>query len=121
MNEERLMRRIFGESKWRNKYEFDWCDLCDCAIVICNEPECHGTTCNCTGCEKCINDADYKDFENVKNRVEFYLTEDEIKIYHKARRIKELIMHTIGMGDKEIDFQKLKAQGHLSRSDEEMF
>lgn len=102
-----------------NKYSVGWCDLCDCAFIACFELNCHGSTCNAGGCDKCKDDFD--EFNTYKTQVENYLTDEEKTIYNKCLRIKDFILSTIPRGDKQIDFKKLQQNGRLSKSDEKVF
>ena len=103
--------------KWKNKYRIDWCRLCRTAHIVC--PDCFNTTCNCGGCPKC--DKDFKEFDEYKTRVEDYLTDEEIKIYHKCEKLKDFIIYSIQNGQKEIDFTRLLIEDKYSEITEEMF
>jgi hypothetical protein len=67
--------------KWEG-YELIWCDLCRTAAIVCSF--CHNSSCNGSGCEKCLKDherfpkkdynRDYfiaKDGEEGKTTIEF--------------------------------------------------
>jgi hypothetical protein len=110
---------IFGE-RWKGKnreYSVSWCDLCDVAIISCED--CHGSTCNCMSCEKCSED--FEEFCKYKRCVEDYLTGEEIKIYQKCLQIRKHILETIQIGEKEIDWNKLNERGDLSEWECGMF
>ena len=119
MSESELLDDIFYGKKWRGKYKVSWCDLCDTAIITC--PKCKNGSCNGGGCEECINDKDSIEFNEVKTRVEDYLTEEEIKIYQKCLELKKYILETVRDGDKEIDWNKLDKNGKLSDWNRKMF
>lgn len=115
--EEKSMRKIFGAPKWKDKYEVDWCHLCNCAIIIC--PECKNSSCNCGGCPACVED--HAVWKQVKTNSTEYLTPEEAKAYQKGLRLQHFIVDSIERGQNSIDWQALKADGRLSKNDEEMF
>lgn len=104
-------------SKWKEKYELSYCNICECIIVVC--PECKNTTCNAGSCSKCYDDFD--EFNGLKNQVWEYLSEEEYKVIEKADWIKKYIIEAMEMGLTKIDWQKFKEEGKLCRLSEEMF
>lgn len=84
-NEEKLLNEIFGNASknypepennlpenWKG-YKIRWCGLCGAHVIGCNDPNCQATSCNGTGCEKCLND--FKDFDKFlkeQNMFEIY-------------------------------------------------
>jgi len=110
MSEKILNEIFFG--KWKGKYTVDWCDLCDTAIIIC--PHCNNSSCNCGGCEICINDPDAKEFNECKTRVQDYMNEADRLAYERGLRIKKHILQTICKGEKSIDWEKLFQNGELN-------
>lgn len=121
MNEKELLDRIFDGPKWRNRYYVDWCEMCDTAVIACLEENCHGTTCNCGGCKVCSNDQDYQDFDKAKTRIWQYLNDDERKVYDKARWLKKYILESLKDGEYEINWRRMKEEGHLCGIAEQMF
>ena len=117
MNDNQLLIDPFLD-KWKDKYPITWCDLCDTAIIIC--PECHNSSCNGGGCNKCINDPDAKEFSECKTHIWNYLTEDEKIIHEKGLRIKKHILETLSRGEKHIDWKLLRERGELSQHEEEL-
>lgn len=115
MNETKLLNHIFGYEKfWKNKYEVDWCDHCDEAIIICSE--CQNSSCNGGGCEKCKDD--FTDFTKfAKHNVMSYLNEEEKKIYQKSLLIKSNILTTLRDGKYQINWKQLYEDGELSDND----
>jgi tRNA U54 and U55 pseudouridine synthase Pus10 len=119
MNEDRLLKEVFGGKKWKDKYFVEWCDLCDTAIIICLDPNCGGSSCNGHSCEKCHDDI--TEFDLCKTKVQDYLSKDEIRIYEKSLRIKKHILETLAKGEKEINWKKLQSNGELSAWEEQLF
>lgn len=118
MNENDDLYYMLGEGKkWKNKYKVTWCDLCNCAIIIC--PECKNSSCNCSSCDKCYDD--FGEFYKCKVNVSNYVTEEEFKVYSKCLSIKRHILESLREGEKEINWKNLKKLGKLSRNDEEIF
>lgn len=105
----------------REKYEIDWCQLCDTAVISCGQPGCDGTTCNGTGCQICSADQDYQDFYTAKTRVTAYLTEEEKQTYYKIRQLQKFILKSLSRGELKIDFKALKESGRLSENDKGLF
>jgi len=105
---------------WKGKFKVEWCELCDTAIIVCPEENCTATSCNCTSCEKCHEEM-LSFSKVVKVGVYDYLTDEEIEIYRKARRLKEFILYSIHDGDKEIDWLKLQEDGRLCQNDLTVF
>lgn len=115
--EKEMLDDVFGIKKWKGKYKVEWCDLCDCATIIC--PACGLNDCSCGGCKEC--GKDHKEWRKVKNTVHHYLNENEKLIYDKCLRIKKHLLESIGKGENEINFKKLQAGGNLSSNEEIMF
>ena len=122
MSEETTMNELCN-GKWKAKsgreYVINWCYLCDCAGFSCLEKDCHGSTCNCGGCDICGPDQD--EFREYKTSIYNYLTDEEMKVYEKCLRIKKHILETIPEGMKEIDFKFLDKEGKLSQNERVMF
>ena len=89
MNEDQTLRKIFGGAKWKDKYDIDWCNHCNVAIIEC--PECHNSSCNGGGCSVCGEDKDHNLFYNTKNSVLDYLSEEESKVYMKCLQLQKFI------------------------------
>jgi len=114
---------IFGEPlEWKG-HKFNWCDLCDCYSISCPnanvEPKCFGTSCNGGGCDVCS--PIFEEFHRIKNHPTQYLTEDEIKVYHKINYLKGFISDMLVAGQTEIDFKMLEANGEFSRHSRSFF
>lgn len=112
-----ITKNILVCEKWKDKYPVGWCNLCDCACILCES--CENSSCGCSHCDKCS--LDFGEFNKSNICVEDYLTEDEIKVVHKARRIQQFIVETLSSSEPQIDFQKLKEKGWLSKKDIEVF
>ena len=93
MSEKDVLEDIFDDGRrWKNKYKVKWCDLCDCAILIC--PECKNSTCNGGGCKECHEE--FSTFnKKVKSNVHSYLTDDENRVYEKCKTIQEFILESV--------------------------
>jgi len=117
MNEEEAFETLSYQKKWKDKYGVSWCDLCDVATISC--PYCPASSCNGQACDSCFDDID--EFNRKKTRVEDYLTEEEIKAYHKSLRLKKFIVISMRDGDSEVNWKKLKSEGKLSDIDCELF
>ena len=104
--------------KWKDKYIVDWCDLCRTATIRCSD--CKNSSCNGGGCPNCLDD--FVEFNHqCKTSVENYLTEEEVKIYHKCLQLKKFIIKTLRNGDKEINWLELDKRGELSKYDRQFF
>lgn len=108
--------KIFRD-KWKDKYYIDWCHLCRTAYLVC--PKCGLGSCSGGGCDECV--AEQKEFYEYKTRVEDYLTEEEIQVYNKCERLKDLIMESISRHEPIVNFKKLRSEGNFSQIDEELF
>ncbi len=106
----------FFKKYWKS-YELFWCDLCGCASIVC--PSCKSGSCSCGGCEKCISDV--KEFDTCKNSLRDYLTPAEQETSEKIWQLKKHILNSLELGEKEIDFQKLKETGGLSQNEEQLY
>lgn len=104
---------------WKGKYTVNWCHLCGCAHIIC--PDCKNSSCNGGGCDSCITDELLYSCGKFKIYIEDYLSPEEIKIYHKCEKLKELILECIAEYDSNIDFKRLEQEGKLSEITKEMF
>ena len=113
MSGERLLDEIFGE-KWVSStgrvYTVTWCNLCDCAIIIC--PKCKNGSCNGGGCEFCTED--WPEFSKFKCNPSYYLNESEKNTYFKIEALRKFIKESIVLGDYEINFDKLNRLGSFS-------
>jgi len=49
-----MIKRIYPGIQ--GDYEITYCNLCQCDIISCLDPNCHGTLCNGGGCDKCHDD-----------------------------------------------------------------
>lgn len=106
------------DKTWQGKqglYTVIWCDLCNAATIGCLETDCHGSTCNGGGCDKCKED--HAEFATYKTNVYHYLTKEEREVYDKALSIQQFIMNTVPEGMKELDWKKLDDAGCLSDYD----
>lgn len=123
MNEEALLRKIFGDDqKWQGKhaiYNLDWCALCRTASIHNPNCDCHGSSCNAGGCKFCREDFDV--FHKCKTTVREYLTEQECAAHDKALRLIKWILESLTLGEQEIDWKRLKTTGQTSRNDDEVF
>jgi hypothetical protein len=119
MNEEKYLKELMGvkEPLYKEKYELDWCDLCEAIIIKC--PDCEGTSCNCMGCEKCL--PDQREFDKHKNQPSQYMTEDENKAVDKHRRLKKYIFECLRHGFDEINWEWLYREGKHCQSDFDVF
>ena len=104
---------LFG-TQWKNKYNLDYCYLCDTAVIIC--PVCNNGSCSGGGCDECK--VDFIEFLRLKIHPEAYLTSQEAISYQKGIRLQKLIVESLGRQEKELDFTHLKEQGYLSLNDE---
>ena len=116
MTEDDCLSKIFGQ-RWKandgTEYIMWYCDMCECFSIGCNNKECHGSSCNCGGCDKCIKH--HEEFNKYKISIKDYLNEEEKKIFDKIRQIKKHMKESLFDGDKEINWKKLKEQGKMSR------
>jgi hypothetical protein len=110
MTEKDMLDDIFSKGKWKNKYEVSWCDLCETAIIVC--PVCKNASCNGSGCEECMKDAD--EWSKTKHLLEHYLPLNEVLIYKKCQDLKEFIVQSLQQSQSEIDWKKLVNEEHLS-------
>lgn len=104
------------ELKFKGKYHVHWCGLCGVATICCEK--CNGSTCNGHGCEEC--NQDFDEFNQGKRHISDYLKQEESEIYRKGLELQRFIRHSLGRGEKEIDFKKLKEQGHFSNRNQEI-
>lgn len=102
---------------WRGTFKLSWCDLCECASIIC--PDCKLGSCSAGSCEKC-HDA-FTEFLEQQITVESYLSPEEAEIYRKGIKLKQLIFDSLGRGETQIDWKVLHERGELSRHDEKVF
>jgi len=118
-SEESLLRKIFGENKWKEKYTIDYCDQCETFMVSC--PVCNFGSCSGGGCKECHDDT--IEFHNTikKTNISDYLTEEEKLTFTKIHALKRHMWDSICLGESEIDFDKLKEDGKLSQVTEELF
>ena len=123
MNEEKLLRKIFGDDqKWQGRhalYDLDWCALCRTASIHNPNCGCHGSSCNAGGCKNCGEDFDV--FHKCKTTVREYLTEQECAAHDKALKLIKWILESLTLGEQEIDWKRLKTTGQTSRNDDEVF
>lgn len=114
-NESDFLDDLFGEASgqnlWKNKYKISWCDLCETYSISCLEENCHGSSCNGGGCEKCSEIT--ADFNSAKTRPVEYLSEPEKIVARKIQFLKKYILESLKMGDYVIDWQKLETAGIL--------
>jgi hypothetical protein len=117
MSEKELLDDIFEKGKWKDKYTVSWCDLCETAVITC--PVCKNSSCNGSGCEECMKDAD--EWSKTKHLLEHYLPMNEVVIYAKCQQLKRFIVKSLKQSDREIDWSKLLEKGELSSYDEFIF
>ena len=121
--EEAMLDDIFGDNGsrqlWKGKYRVSWCGTCRTAYIACVEPNCDGTSCNGGGCEKCHED--FVEFHTCKTSIEDYLSDDEIETYRKIIHLQSLILESLRMGDKEIDFEKMNREDLLTEYSKKLF
>lgn len=98
--QEKISNDIFGWPMWKNKHKISYCQKCDRVILIYSC--CKNTSCNCGGCEKCLNDPIVKEFDSAKHNVKSYLGDEEFKIYYKGQRLKKYIQESLGVKKKLI-------------------
>ncbi len=109
---------IFESRRWKGKYKITYCEMCDSASIVC--PICNSGSCSCGGCPECLEDMrEYS--ATCKDRVQNYLTEEEKKIFEKARRIKQHMMDSLRDGETKINFKERAATGKFSQTEREMF
>jgi hypothetical protein len=77
-------------------------------------------TWNGGACESCSSDFD-EFIQTIHYRTENYLSDNEIKIYRKVRKLQELIVRSIKNGEKKINWEVLDKSGELSKNEEELF
>ena len=113
-----------GEKKlWKGKnatYEVSWCSLCQ-VFSIQKEGgcQCHGSSCNATGCPKCLKDFDL--FRQGKYRLTQYLSEKEFIIYQKVIKLQNFMLNSLSAGEKSINWKNLVERGEFSRNDKQTF
>lgn len=117
-DEQKLLRQIFDEDYQWKGCELDWCSSCEVASISC-PAGCHGSSCNCGGCEVCI--PLHQEFSQSKTHVRDYMTEEETKAYMKGLKLRKLILESLNLGETEINWQRLYETGELSQHDEEVF
>lgn len=118
--EQEVLDLIFGtEDIWKDKYRIKWCGMCEAAIISCLEDNCNGSCCNGNECEKCA--PDFEEFSKANTQIEDYLTDEEIAIYQKGQRLKFLIIKSLAMGDKEINWEEMSRKGILCDNDHKIF
>jgi hypothetical protein len=119
MNEQDILDDIFGDSKWKDKYPVKWCDSCDTFIIGCTEELCTGTSCNGGSCEKCH--SDHLEFNKAKTSPIEYLDDNEKKTYLKIHFLKQYVKDSLVLGEKEINWKRLKDEGRICVEAEELF
>ena len=122
MSEEALLNKMFRTNTWMGKqgeYLVNWCELCETYIIGCLDKNCKGTSCNCTGCDKCIKD--HEEFNKSKTSPFQYLNEEEKVIYQKIEHLKRLIPKSLKRGEKEINWQTAESEGNLCQMDYKLF
>ena len=119
-NEDALLNDILNNHpRWKG-LKLWWCDLCETASIGCNNPECHGSSCNAMGCESCI--AIHKEFnKEYKTTLHEYLSHEENQTVRKAHQIQKFILESLAIGEKEINWKRMYETGHLSQQDMEIF
>lgn len=99
-----------GYPKWRG-YDVMWCDHCGTYIICCKDPECHGSSCNGGGCDKCHQD--HLDFLKLKHRPEQFLSESEKAACQKRWWLKKYMKECFKLGVEPIDWRALHEKGCL--------
>lgn len=117
MSEEEIMDDIFGGGKWKGN-KFWWCDMCDTFSIGC-PVKCTGSSCNGGGCPECIEL--HKDFHKAKTSMTDYLNQSEREVYEKIRWLKKYMKESLEQGEYEINWKRMKQQGHLCKITESMF
>lgn len=106
-------------NKWKGKYVVSWCHLCNTASISHHGCPGHGSSCNAGGCPDCIED--FKEFNKLKTTVEDYITEEEAKTWEKCLRLRKHIVESLQRGEKQLYWEKLAKEGHLSQNERQMF
>jgi hypothetical protein len=119
MSEARLLRKIFGGTTFRGKYEFDYCESCETFTIIC--PKCENSSCNGGGCNDCMNDPDNQEFCKGKHAVQWYLNEAELETFLKIQLLKKHLEECIQHGFTEINWKWLKDEEHYCEYDKKFF
>ena len=95
------MNTLFNTKEWKNKYDVSWCTACESAIIECKK--CLNSSCSGLNCNDCKDDfLEYNSI--VKNKVESYLSEDEIKVFNKIKKLKRFIIESVRDSKTEIDW-----------------
>ena len=120
MSEEDTLDDIFnGGKKWKGKFRLWWCDLCDTFSIGC-PAKCTGSSCNAMGCPECIET--HQDFnKNAKTNPKDYLNPAEQEVYEKIFWLKKYMKESLLESEYEINWKRLKQQGHLCRHSEKIF
>ena len=118
-SEQEVLGDIFGHDKWLNQFKLWWCDLCDTFSIGCNNDQCHGSSCNTSGCSECT--PIYEDFHKAKTHVWEYLSADERKIYDKIFWLKRYMKESLSAGEYEINWKRFKEQGEMSKNTSALF
>lgn len=100
------------------KYRIIWCDLCNTYSAGCPDPKCHGSSCNCGGCKKCLKDLE--DFKKLHPRPDYYMTKEEQKIVEKYYRLKSLLKTCLVKNQSGLDLEWCYYNGKFCDNDWEL-
>lgn len=118
MTESEQLQTIFGECCQGELKGFTvgYCELCEAVYLRC--PKCKNISCNGSGCDYCVITHEYK------TNIASYLNPEEIRVFNKIHHLRRLMEESLKMGDKEIDFKKMRDLGQISQMsqmDEDFF
>ncbi len=117
--EERLLNKIFGgEPKlWRGKHEIGWCDHCE--VIIAKFACCGATSCNCAGCDQCIEDS--RAFSALHNQPRYHMREDEHLAVERFFRLRHFIVKCLEGGLDQLSWEHVYREGWASEHDQSLF
>jgi len=119
MNEDELLQDIFGGAPmWRGKYRIRWCELCDTWSASCPNPKCQGSSCNCGGCDECLQDL--KDFNSLNPWPVAHLSAADREAVERYHSIKKHLGRCLAKGE-SLDLKEAKDEGWMSPNEEKLF
>lgn len=117
MSDKELLDSAGDEGKWKNKYNVEWCALCEVAAIVC--PICKNSSCGGGGCKECMEDLD--EWNKTKHCLEQYLPPNEVVFYEKCQQLKRFMIKSLQQSEHEINWKKSIDKGELSSHDEVLF
>ena len=104
--------------KWKNKYEMNYCELCNTWAIVCDK--CKNSSCNGSSCEECHEDSINFSCDYITSEIQ-YLNEEERNTWNKIQYIKKYIGECLEAGFHTINWEWLKKEGKLSEYSEKIF